>query len=215
MTSDIEKLLKDSSGIKLDLGCGASKNKGFIGIDYFPYPGVDIVHDLEKFPWPLPDESVILAVSTHVVEHITPHAGDSRVFPLIKLLLDKGILTQKEIDETIGEMNPGPRFMRFMDELWRVLKPDGEFALVTPYAGSPGFWQDPTHINGINEVTWWYFDPEEPRMHGDLYTFYRPKPWKIKISAYSKGGNIETVLVKRPEKEEYKTMQPQFLGIRS
>jgi SAM-dependent methyltransferase len=35
-------------------------------------PGVDIVHDLEVFPWPLKDESCIQVVASHVLEHIKP-----------------------------------------------------------------------------------------------------------------------------------------------
>jgi len=211
--SDIEKLLHPESGIvKLDIGCGQSKNKGFIGMDYTAYKGVDIVHDVEQFPWPLPDSCINLAVASHLVEHLNTHSGDSRIAPLINLLLAKNVITQEDVKEYIGEINPGPRFMRFMDEVWRILKPEGEFAMAFPYAGSPGFYQDPTHINNINEITWMYFDPEEPRLHGDLYTFYRPKPWKIKMSAYAKGGNMEVVLIKREEKPEYRTMKPQMIG---
>ena len=215
VTEEIKQLIKDNSlkGIKLDIGCGASKNPGFVGIDYTAYPGVDIVHDVESFPWPLPDECAAIAVSSHLVEHLNPHSGDARIAPLIKLLLDKKVVTPEEIQEYVGEINPGPRFMRFMNEVWRILQPDGEFAMVFPYAGSPGFWQDPTHINGINEMTWWYFDPEEPRTNGSLYWFYKPKPWRIKTSAYSKGGNMEIVLVKREMKPEYGDMpKPVILG---
>lgn len=212
LSPHIQKLIKEKSGIKLDIGCGQNKNVGFVGMDYEAFPNVDIVHDVELFPWPLPDECAIVAVSSHLVEHLNPHGGDARIAPLIKLLLKKGVLSPKEVEESIGEIQPGPQFIRFMDEVWRILKPDGEFAMVFPYAGSPGFWQDPSHLNGINEVTWWYFDPEEPHLHGDLYTFYRPKPWRIKMSAYAKGGNMEVVLVKREEKEEYKIKEPQIVG---
>lgn len=55
--------------IKLDIACGADKQAGFVGIDIAPIPGVDFVHDLETFPWPLEDESVIEAVCLHYVEH--------------------------------------------------------------------------------------------------------------------------------------------------
>ncbi len=210
-TVDITKLPGYvDGGIKLDIGCGASKNPGFAGIDYAQYGDVDIVHNVEQTPWPLPDESVVLAVSSHLVEHLNPHSGDSRIAPLITLLLDKGLITADEVAERIGDINPGPRFIAFMDEVWRIMKPNHEFMMVFPYAGSPGFWQDPTHINGINEMTWWYFDPEEPRLKGALYTFYRPKPWKIKLSAYQKGGNMEVCLVKRPMKDEYLTMKPDW-----
>ena len=62
---DIKQLLKDSSGIRLDIGCGANKQPNFVGIDMLPLKGVDIVWDLETTPWPLPDECVLTAVASH------------------------------------------------------------------------------------------------------------------------------------------------------
>jgi len=194
MKSNIDILLKKKSGIRLDIGCGQNKQSGFIGMDYAAYPDVDIVWNVEQFPWPLPDESVLLAVSSHLVEHLNPHPGDTRAEGLIKLLLYKKLISEKDIKEYIGEINPGPRFMRFMDEVWRVLKFDGEFAIGCPYATSHGMHQDPTHINFINETTWGYFDPLEP---SQLYRVYHPKPWKIKFSAHQPNGNMEVVLIKR------------------
>jgi SAM-dependent methyltransferase len=84
----------------------------------------------------------------------------------------------------------------FMNEVWRVMKPGGTFAIAVPYAGSRGFWQDPTHINGCNEVTWQYFDPDYP-----LYTIYKPKPWKIRkgFPVYQVQGNMEVILEKISE----------------
>jgi SAM-dependent methyltransferase len=157
----LDALLKNKSGIRLDIGCGEGKHPGFVGMDNRPLPGVDIVHDVESFPWPLPDECVLTAVASHLVEHIEPHGGV---------------------------------FMRFMDEVWRVMKPDGEFAIVTPYAGSVGFYQDPTHCNPCNENTFRYFDPED---ESGLWRIYKPNPWKIKVNNYNMNGNLEIVLIRR------------------
>ena len=100
----IETLLKRYNlGIKLDIGCGPNKEEGFIGIDVRDFPTVDIVHNIEKFPWPLPDNSVSLAISSHVLEHINPGSTDPRLVGLIKLLRAKKMLTDKEIAEYIGE----------------------------------------------------------------------------------------------------------------
>ncbi len=68
----IEKLVKSKMGVKLDLGCGPNKQKDFLGIDTRALPGVDIVHDLEKFPWPLPDSCAQFVVMCHFWEHISP-----------------------------------------------------------------------------------------------------------------------------------------------
>jgi len=78
------------------------------------------------------------------------------------------------------------------DEMWRIMKPDGELMIATPYAGSFGFWQDPTHIKPWNEATPTYFDPDYP-----LYQIYKPKPWKIRINSWHSNGNMEIVLSAR------------------
>lgn len=204
MNEQIERLLRDRTGIKLDIGCGETKMPGWVGMDYRQLPGVDIVHNVEQFPWPLPDECAILAMTSHLLEHINPHPGDARIQPLVELLLQKNILTQEEVREKIGEYNAQPVFMRLMDEVWRILKYDGEFVNVFPYAGSQGYWQDPTHVNGINEVTFTYFDPLDEVTGGQLYRIYKPKPWKIKYQAFQKNGFMEVALIKRREDESYK-----------
>lgn len=170
VNESVQKLLEENSGIRLDIGCGDNKQDGFVGIDIRELDSVDIVHDLEEFPWPLPDESVVLAVCTHVVEHIEPHGGV---------------------------------FMDFMNEAWRVLKPDAELAIIAPYCTSPGFYQDPTHCNPVSERTWAYFDPLETRFGGQLYRIYKPKPWKIKVNTWHGSGNLEAVLIKRREDDSY------------
>ena len=89
-------------------------------------------------------------------------------------------------------------FRSVMNEIWRVMKKDGQFAFVVPYAGSPGYWQDPTHCNGITEATIYYFDPTHSSR---LYDFYKPKPWEIQQLSYHQNGNLECVLRKRSEDE--------------
>lgn len=128
-----------ANGICLDIGCGENKHPGFLGLDKRPLPGVDIVHDLEIFPYPLEHESCLTIVGQHIIEHIDP---------------------KKTID--------------FFDELWRILKWGGLIKLSAPYAGSPRFWQDPTHCNGFTERTFEYFDPRYP-----LYQVYKPRPWTL------------------------------------
>lgn len=57
---------------RLDLGCGRSKTEGFFGVDQFDLPGVDLVHNLEEFPWPLPDNYARAVVISHFWEHVKP-----------------------------------------------------------------------------------------------------------------------------------------------
>lgn len=89
-------------------------------------------------------------------------------------------------------------FIKWMDECWRIMKTGGQLAIVAPYAGSPGYWADPTHVNPCTEHTWRYFDPSLS-VHGDLYHLYRPKPWKIQHCSYQINGNMDVVLVKIEE----------------
>lgn len=203
MDNKIEEIIKKNQSIKVDLGCGAAKQNGWVGIDNRAEPGVDIVHDLTLFPWPLPDNCASIVMASHLLEHMNPMSGDARIKPLVDLLVNKKILTKEEVEAYIGEVDPGPIFMRFMDEVWRILQPGGQFMAAFPYAGSSGFFQDPTHINNINEATWAYFDPLEPKSQGQLYRIYKPKPWKINFSAYLINGNMEIVLEKRLEDVSY------------
>jgi SAM-dependent methyltransferase len=88
-------------------------------------------------------------------------------------------------------------FIKFMDEAWRVMKYGGQFLISTPFAGSYGYFQDPTHINPCNDSTFWYFDPM--KNHGSLYNVYKPKPWKVVKEAWDMQGNLEVLLEKRKE----------------
>lgn len=197
----LKKLLKEKNkGVSIDLGCGANKIPDFIGVDARPLPGVDIVMDLEKYPWPIPSESASLVTCSHVLEHINPAKVDSRLVELVKLLVAKKVLKQKDIDQYLGEMDFESSFVRFMDEVWRILKPGGEFMFKVPYAGTVGFYQDPTHINNITEATLYYFDPFHA---SNLYKIYRPKPWELKHCFYDTEAIMEVLFIKRREDKSF------------
>lgn len=200
--TDVDQLIKDRQGIKLDIGGGNNPNPGFVCMDILPLEKVDIVWDIERTPWPLPDECVLTAVASHVLEHITPHTGDKRLQGLVELLVAKGVFTLEEANKYMG--NPGPGFINVMNELWRVLKPGGQFAFVVPYAESHGMMQDPTHINFINETTMLYFDPLDP---SGLYSFYHPRPWKIERQYVQRTGLLEVLMSKRQWDESYSSIR--------
>ena len=170
---DMDELIRTNQGISLDLGCGEHKTPGFIGLDVRDMPGVDIVHDLNVHPWPLPDECVKRIACSHVVEHIPPVA--------------------------ISEIGTWFPFVQFMEEAWRISKPGCEFMISAPYWQSPGFPQDPTHINQINETTFAYFDPMN---HTNLWAIYKPKPWYYRFVSFDPIGNIEILLMRHSEEED-------------
>lgn len=53
----------------LDLGCGPKKAPGSIGVDRAPFAGVDVIWDLEKFPYPFQEDSADRAILSHCLEH--------------------------------------------------------------------------------------------------------------------------------------------------
>lgn len=67
---DLEAALKSGESIVLELGCGAKKTKGRIGVDCVDLPGVDIVTDLEAGLSFLPDNSVDEIHAEHLFEHL-------------------------------------------------------------------------------------------------------------------------------------------------
>jgi SAM-dependent methyltransferase len=166
----VSKILKEYGPIvKLDIGCGRSPQEGFIGLEVqerFKDPRI-IHHDLETYPWPLPDDSITLAMASHVVEHIDRHK-----FGMIK----------------------------FFNEVWRVMKPGGEFMVSGPYGTNAGYLQDPTHVSPITENTFKYFDPLDS---SGFFRFYEPSPWSVKYCFYAPEGFIECVLVKRRDDPSY------------
>jgi hypothetical protein len=154
---DIAALIAANQGIFLDVGCSDHKSPGSIGMDIRAVEGVDIVHDLEVFPWPLPDGCAKRILCSHLIEHIKPW------------------LT-----------------VQFLDECWRVMQEQGQLMIATPYAGSPRFWQDPTHVHGWMEATPQYFDCAYP-----LWGVYHPACWKIELNEWNSIGDLNVILSKR------------------
>lgn len=154
------------SGILLDIGCGNGKyGTNWVGIDKRALPGVDIIHDLEVFPYPIESDSVLTARMSHVIEHIKPW-----------FIID------------------------VMNEIWRIMKPEGQLYIAAPYGLSYRYIQDPTHCSPINEHTFFYFDPHPAHLDGGvniLYNQYQPKPWKIEMLYTQQNLDIECVMSKR------------------
>ena len=168
--STVGAVLEANRAVRFDLGCGRNKQHGFIGVDMVALEGVDIVCDLESYPWPFPDECASTVMASHLLEQIDPKRHG---------------------------------MLRFMDEVWRITRPDGRFLAVTWYPGTRPFYADPCFINPINEVTWCYFDPLDDRTGGAAYKVYRPRPWRIEHLVWNEAGTLEVSLVKRREDVSY------------
>jgi len=56
--------------MKLNLGCGAKRIEGFTGVDIIKTAAVDVVHDLNVFPYPFAARSAEEIIMDNVLEHL-------------------------------------------------------------------------------------------------------------------------------------------------
>ncbi len=143
--------------LKLDLACGRSCQPGFEGVDVAPLPGVKYVHNLLSFPYPFADGSVSEIHCSHFVEHLpmlfwTPrNERMGRVSIGAPEWIER--LTPYQVDETSVEL-----LMKFFQELWRILAPNGKVTILCPQAQNVRAYQDPSHRRFIVPTTFLYLD---------------------------------------------------------
>ncbi len=56
--------------MRLNIGCGKALMKGFVNLDKIKLSGVDVVHDLNSFPYPFKSSMFSEIVCNHVLEHL-------------------------------------------------------------------------------------------------------------------------------------------------
>ena len=55
----------------LDVGCGPRRKlEGSVGLDLRPAPHVDVVHDLDRYPYPFADDTFDRIEASHIIEHL-------------------------------------------------------------------------------------------------------------------------------------------------
>lgn len=59
-----------SSKIKINLGAGSDIKEGYVNHDIAMLPGIDIVHDLNIYPWPWRSDSTATVLALDVIEHL-------------------------------------------------------------------------------------------------------------------------------------------------
>ena len=74
-----------------------------------------------------------------------------RALPLKSDSVD--LIHMRHIVEHIRDLLP------FMEEIYRVCRPEAEVRVVAPYYASRGAFRDPTHVRFIAEDTFQYFEP--------------------------------------------------------
>ena len=60
---------------RLDIGCGNNKIPGSTYVDFDPKANPDILHDLNKFPYPIADDSFDEIYAKHIIEHLDDPIG--------------------------------------------------------------------------------------------------------------------------------------------
>jgi SAM-dependent methyltransferase len=55
---------------KLNIGCGTDIKEGFVNLDQVKLKGVDVVHDLNKFPWPFKNNEFDYINAEQILEHL-------------------------------------------------------------------------------------------------------------------------------------------------
>ncbi len=56
--------------MKLNLGCGLDIKKGYVNLDSVKLPGVEIIWDLDKTPYPFKNGTFEEIYASHVLEHV-------------------------------------------------------------------------------------------------------------------------------------------------
>jgi len=153
--------------LKLNLACGNNRIEGYFGIDAFKTEACDYVMDLQKYPWDIKSESVEEIICSHYVEHIN---HDSTLKDLVECFAHSNTYQELrqsfliKVDYIKDKLNhpfmPSDGLFRFMEEVYRILKPNGKIRIIAPYYTSMRAIQDPTHVRSIGEVTFMYFNKD-------------------------------------------------------
>ena len=78
--------------VKLNLGSGGEPREGYVNIDKNPCAlRVDVVHDLDRYPWPFESEVADEILMEHCLEHLIDH---NRAMKEIHRILKKGALAR-------------------------------------------------------------------------------------------------------------------------
>lgn len=144
--------------LKLDLACGQIKKEGFFGIDIVKTEAADAVVDLQKYPWPIESDSAEEVHCAHYIEHIK----HDNVHIDLQEVLEKSN-TFEEFKENILKpefARPTDGFIKFMNELNRIVKKGGKVSLHAPYYASMRAFGDPTHTRYIADFSAYYFNKE-------------------------------------------------------
>lgn len=55
---------------KLNVGCGKDVREGYVNLDVKKSPGIDVVHNLDKYPWPFKNNEFEEVYCNNILEHL-------------------------------------------------------------------------------------------------------------------------------------------------
>lgn len=145
----------------LELGTTEAEINGSLTVDV--RPPAKLIHDLRKFPWPLPSDHFRFIIASHIIEHI-------------------------------------PDTMRFMEEIWRISKPNAKIILRYPHYTSAGAFEHPTHSRYFSLYTFSWFAGKNSAYHTDVkFRFVRAyfRLYKGKGAFLNRLANISPVFFER------------------
>ena len=164
----------------LDIGCGSNPRNPFnydelYGVDIIDQETTDFIYKkcnivLEQLPF---EDSSLDSVSAYdFLEHIPRF-----------IIIDQ---------------NTQFPFINFMNEVHRVLKPEGVFYAITPFYPREEAFVDPTHINFITKKTHHYFTAPKhsARMYGFKGAFEVLRVKTLKLSQETKQYNTVVTLLR-------------------
>ena len=144
----------------LDLGCGARPRN--------PYQR-DQLYGLDIRAFPSMDKSVAEIRALNLALEPIPYADGT--FDSVSAYDFLEHVPRVALD--VGQVKTLFPFVNLMNEIWRVLRPDGILYAVTPAYPHHLAFADPTHVNVITRKTYQYFTGSKPmaRMYGFVGAF--------------------------------------------
>ena len=181
MKKKTTKKEKQPEVIVVELGCGQSKqNKEFyeqnlntsptkiIGVDIVKCEGVDVVHDLTKFPYPFADESVDAIFSSHFLEHLDGSERMKFFDECYRILKPGGKMRHihpyyksvRAIQDPTHKWPPiSENSYFYWDKKWRELNKLDHYPINCDFEFNIYYaWQDPTVANRSEETRAFYID---------------------------------------------------------
>jgi hypothetical protein len=142
---------------KLDLACGdGARTEGFFGIDIQPGKDVDYIMDLQKYPWDIESDSAEEVRCAHYLEHIK---HDNVNLDLRDIINKSSNFDEfKELINSEEFIKPRDGLIKFMNELYRIMKVGGKVTLISPYYSSDRAFGDPTHVRYMCDWSFFYFN---------------------------------------------------------